>query len=183
MKNLLKSQRLIDLVKDEAIEFGDFELSSGLRSNYFIDMSKITNCSYSLNIIIQNLLYYLDGDIDWRCDSVGGPVLGAAPLIGGLLFAYDRHFASIGKLRGFLVRKEEKNGTFIEGNLKPGDNVLIVEDVVTTGTQTKRAIDIVEANGAHVRGVVAILDRMGGARELLGERFQAMMTVEDLGLK
>jgi len=142
-------KKLIDLVKEKAVGFGDFTLSSGMKSNYFIDMSKVTNCSYSLGLIVQNLLNYIN-DIDCQFDSVGGPVLGAAPLIGGLLFA--NHQANI-ELRGFMVRKEKKNGTFIEGNLLPGDNVLIVEDVVTTGTQTKRAVEIVEANGGIVKGI------------------------------
>lgn len=174
---------MFDLVKEEAVKYGDFTLSSGIKSHYFVDMSKVTNCSGSLDAILQRIIYHIDEGIGWRCDAVGGPVLGAAPLIGGLLAAHYRYFGSESSLRGFLVRKEEKDGTFIEGNLKPGDNVLIIEDVVTTGTQTKRAVEIVEANGGIVKGIIAILDRMGGAKELLGERFSSMMTIEDLEIK
>lgn len=180
--NPLKSAKLIDLVKEEAVRYGDFTLSTGIKSNYFVEMGKIVNNSNSLNCILQRILFYME-DIDWRCDVVGGPVLGAAPLVGGLLIAYQHHFGSASSLRGFLVRKEEKDGILIEGHLRPGDNVLILEDVVTTGDQTKRAVELVEANGGNVKGIISVLDRLGGAKELLGERFQSMMTIEDLEIK
>ena len=148
-------------------------------SDYFVDMSKVTNRSDCLDIITQSILNFLDYR-NIPLQSVGGPVLGAAPLVGGFVMAYQRQNCGVGLMRGFLVRKEEKNGELIEGLLCPGDNVMILEDVVTTGTQTKRAVDIVEAKGGRVRCIIAVVDRLAGARELLGDKFHSMMTIEDL---
>ena len=86
-------------------------------------------------------------------------------------------------LRGFLVRKEPKNGEYIEGFLKKGDKVVIVEDVVTTGTQVLNAIKHVEAAGGRVAGVLAVLDRLAGAKDKLADyHFRSLLTIEDLGI-
>jgi orotate phosphoribosyltransferase len=177
----LKNAKLIEHVKQYALQYGNFKLSSGAMSNYFVDMSKVTNRSDCLDIITQTILFWLEKQ-NWTCDAVGGPVLGAAPMVGGVLAAFHRHHYSMSLIHGFLVRKEEKNGELIEGILCPGDNVLIVEDVVTTGQQTKRAVDIVESAGGKVMGIIAILDRLNGAEYLLGDRFHSMMTIDDLGV-
>ena len=176
----LKNARLIDFVEEYALQYGNFELSNGSMSNYFVDMSKVTTRSDSLDLITQTILHWLEYEVDWPCHAVGGPVLGATPLIYGLVQAYQYYFHGMGLLRGFMVRKEPKNGILIEGDLRSGDNVLILEDVVTTGAQTKRAVDTVEAAGGKVRGIVAVVDRLAGAKQLLGDRFRSMMTIEDL---
>jgi orotate phosphoribosyltransferase len=120
------------------------------------------------------------------------PRAGWAPLVGGMLVAHARQYYGQGLLRGFLVRKAPKDenrawavdpGELIEGALCRGDNVLILEDVVTTGRQTKRACEVVEAFGAKVRGVIAVVDRQAVAAELLAPyNFRAMMTATDLGV-
>lgn len=189
----LHNHTLIELVKQYALKYGDFKLSSGARSHYFIDMSKAVNRSECLDLILTTIYGYLDYEVRWRsprtktqewpCNAVGGPVLGAAPLVGGMLATHARRYYGQGLLRGFLVRKEPKNGELIEGALCPGDNVLILEDVVTTGKQTKRAIEVVEEFGAKVRAVIAVVDRLAGAKELLAPwNFHSMMTIHDLGV-
>jgi orotate phosphoribosyltransferase len=167
------------MVKEHALLFGDFKLSSGQQSSYFIDMSKLTNHGEGLDIITLHLARWVDD-----ADAVGGPVLGAAPLVGGTLLAHRRqHYNLARPLRGFLVRKEPKDGEMIEGYLKPGDKVLMVEDVVTTGGQLMRAIRHVEGTGAQVVKAVAVLDRLGGAQELLKDyNFESLLTIEDLGI-
>lgn len=171
------NKELVELVKKYAVKYGEFTLSSGKKSNYFIDMSKVTNRSDGLRLIMLSLMQsFLGGSPNIQ--AVGGPVLGAAPIVGGLVALSKDPL-----LNGFLVRKEEKNGEIIEGVLNPGDNVIVVEDVVTTGAQVKRAVDIIEAKGGVVRLIIAVLDRLEGAKELLGDRFCSLMTIDDLDIK
>lgn len=176
----MSHSKLAEMVKEHALFFGDFTLSSGQKSNYFIDLSKLTNHGEGLDIITLHLARWADG-----VDSVGGPVLGAAPLVGGTLLAHRRqHYNLARPLRGFLVRKEPKDGEMIEGFLKEGDKVLMVEDVVTTGSQLMRAIKHVEGCGAQVVKAVTVLDRLGGAAELLKDyEFESLLTIEDLGIQ
>lgn len=178
----LQNATLIEMVKEHAVKHGKFPLSSGEVSDYFIDLSKITNRSDGLDIITQTILHWFEYEAGWCCHAVGGPTLGAAPLVGGLMMAYHRNHYGIGMMTGFLVRKEPKNGELIEGVVNPGDNVLIVEDVVTTGKQVQRTVEIVESFGGNVKGIIAVVDRLQGAKELLGDRFRSMMTIQDLGL-
>ena len=181
MVDWLRNAKLMAMVEEYALKYGDFPLSSGQRSHYFVDMSQITNRSDCLDIITQSMLHHLE-HADYSVQGVGGPVLGAAPIVGGFCMAYSRHYHNVGLMKGFLVRKEEKNGELIEGLLCPGDNVIVVEDVVTTGRQTKRAVDIIESKGGVVKAIIAVLDRLAGAKELLGDRFHSMMTIDDLGV-
>lgn len=179
----MKNSKLIDLVKEHAVKHGKFKLSSGQESDYFIDMSLVTNRSDALDIITFQIMLYLE-EKKLKIDAVGGPVLGCAPLIGGMLLTYARFYYGQGLLRGFLIRKEAKNEKLIEGDLREGDKVLILEDVVTTGLQVKRTCDIVESMGAKVCGIIAVVDRLAGAAELLSKwNYKSMMTIEDLEIK
>ena len=91
-------------------------------------------------------------------------------------------------LRGFIVRKETKQhgqGRMVEGPVEPGERVGIVEDVVTTGGSSLRAIEHVEAFGLHVDGVIAIIDRLEGGAEAFAERgykLRTLLTVADFGI-
>mgnify|MGYP001068209413 CR=1 FL=1 len=87
-----------------------------------------------------------------------------------------------------MVRKESKgHGTnqYIEGPVKPGDRVVVVEDVVTTGGSSLQAIERIEDFGMTVQAVVAIIDRMEGGREAFtdrGYRFESLLTIQDFGI-
>ncbi|HND55707.1 MAG TPA: phosphoribosyltransferase family protein, partial [Pirellulaceae bacterium] len=91
-------------------------------------------------------------------------------------------------IRGFIVRKEAKahgKGRDVEGPVKAGDRVVIVEDVVTTGGSSLQAIEKVEACGLKVLGVIAIIDRLeGGAAAFAakGYKLQTLLTIRDLGI-
>jgi orotate phosphoribosyltransferase len=175
------NQNLVKLIKEHALQYGDFKLSSGACSSYFIDMSKLTNQSEGLDVITSEILMRL-GRVGTDLDAIGGPALGAAPLIGGTLINYRRDSFGVAKnLRGFLVRKEPKDGHWIEGNLQINDKVLILEDVVTTGNQTLKAIQKTEEFGAKVVGVMAVVDRLSGAKELLKQwNYQSLLTIDDI---
>jgi orotate phosphoribosyltransferase len=90
---------------------------------------------------------------------------------------------------GFMVRKEPKgHGTnqYIEGPVKPGDDVVIVEDVVTTGGSSLKAIARVEEFGMKVRRVIAIIDRMEGGAEAFaahGYRLSSLLSIRDFGIE
>jgi len=181
--------RLRQIVTELAVQYGEFSLSGGGISSYFIDMSKVTFHSSGLELISDKILHLLCGPPfgDNFPDVVGGPVLGAAPIVGGILARYKQ--LSLKRplfnpvLRGFLVRKEPKNGQYIEGDLRPGDKVLMVEDVVTTGKQVKKAISHVLEVGAEVVGIVSVVDRLAGAAELLKDwPYKSLLTIKELGI-
>lgn len=121
----------------------------------------------------------------WRPQAIGGLTMGADPV------AYAVAAASFGAdlvIDAFSVRKEAKaygTGRQIEGNFQPGSDVVVVEDVITTGGSAKQAISAVETAGGRVLGVLAVVDREQGGREALeasSVRVVALTTASDLGL-
>ena len=171
-------RKLAELIAIYAVEYGDFELSSGLKSSYFIDMSKVTLWSTGLSLIAEQIWGRIR-QYGPFIDAIGGPSLGADPIVGAVL-----HSSMVGDpVRGFLVRKIPKNESYIEGLLQTNDKVFIVEDVVTTGNQTMNAIKRVEEVGAKVIGVIAVVDRLSGAKERLKDyNFQSLLTISDLNI-
>lgn len=194
-----KNDKLIEMVKEHSVTYGDFNLSSGLKSNYFVDLSKVLNRSDGLDVICESIFHFVKSELKLNIDAIGGPALGVSPLIGGTLIVFNRNFYGQALLNGFLVRKEDKKTKgqfnslfsqdyyqrslpegFIEGNLKKKDKVLMVEDVVTTGEQLFKACKIVEMIGAEVVCIISVLDRLNGAKEKLGDKYHSMLTIEDL---
>jgi orotate phosphoribosyltransferase len=140
-----------------AFKTGDFILSSGKKSNYYIDCRKITLHPEGSRLIAKIILEKIKG---LKVDAIGGLTLGADPITSSVV--------AISDLPGFIVRKKEKeHGTKqkIEGHLQPGWNVVIVEDVSTTGASALQAIEAVEAAGAKVVKVISVVDREEGAAE------------------
>ena len=169
------------LVKERALKFGDFTLASGQTSSYYLDGKQVALHAGGLRQIAAGFLE-LAGD--WAFDAVGGMSIGADPLIGAVLALSDRD-----DLVGVMIRKEAKGhgtGRFLEGPLRAGQTVLIVEDVVTTGGSSLRAIERVREFGADVCGVAAIVDRLqGGAAAFAaaGVPLRSLFTVEDFGIE
>jgi orotate phosphoribosyltransferase len=174
---------LIALVKEKALEFGDFTLASGKKAKFYLDCRRITLDSAGANVIAEGILELLGDDLP---DAVGGMAVGADPITAAVITVAGRQ----GKpLRGFIVRKEAKEhgkGRDVEGPVKAGDEVVIVEDVVTTGGSSLKAIDKVLAAGLKVREVIAIIDRLeDGAANFAarGYRLRSLLTINDLGLE
>ena len=119
-------------------------------------------------------------------DAVGGMSIGADPITSSVVTMSAVRGTP---LAGFMVRKEPKgHGTnqFIEGPVQPGDKVVIVEDVVTTGGSSLRAIERAEAFGLKVTGVIAIIDRMEGGAEAFakaGYSLSSLLTITDFGIR
>jgi orotate phosphoribosyltransferase len=122
----------------------------------------------------------------WRPASVGGLTMGADPVAYAIAAA---SFGSIAPVDAFSVRKEPKDhgtGRRIEGNFNPGDAVVVVEDVITSGGSAMTALAAVEAAGGTVLGVLAVVDREEGGKAVLetdGRRVVTLTTASDLGLR
>ena len=175
--------RLMELIRERALKFGDFTLVSGKKSTYYLDGKQVTLSAEGLLQISYGLLELLQ-DVDYS--GFGGMSIGADPIVGGVLTAGATQDRTI---QGFMVRKEAKgHGTqkFVEGPVQPGDNVVIVDDVVTTGGSAILAVDRVEEFGCKVVHAVGIVDRLQGGRQAFEARgipFSALLTVEDFGIE
>jgi orotate phosphoribosyltransferase len=163
-----------------SLQFGDFTLTSGRQSDYYIDGKQTTLRSRGAYLVAQLILDELKHT---GVDAIGGPTLGADPVIGAVMALAA--LANI-PLIGFIVRKEAKDhGTqrLIEGPLQPGMRVAIFDDTVTTGGSLKHAIDQVNAMQCLVVKVLAIVDRQEGAQQNFaqwGYPFHALFTIDEL---
>ena len=159
-------QRLVSLLAKRSARRGSFTLASGKQSSLYID-ARLTTMSPDGLSLIGPLGLDAIRNAPWPADSVGGLTLGADPI------AYAISYASAptaSPIRAFTVRKEAKahgTGKLIEGPFAAGDRVVVVEDVITTGSSAARAVDAVRAAGATVLGVLALVDRDEGGREFL----------------
>jgi orotate phosphoribosyltransferase len=178
-------ERLRRLLLERSVRRGDFVLTSGQRSSYYIDC-RLTTMSAEGQRLIGELGWRALRNAGWRPRAVGGLTMGADPV------AYAVAGASFGTelvVDAFSVRKEAKahaTGRLIEGSFAEGDNVVIVEDVITTGGSAQRAIASVEAAGGRVLGVLAVVDREEGGRTALeqsGKDVVALVRAGELGLK
>lgn len=174
--------RLRTLLLERSVRRGDFVLASGARSSYYIDARLTTMSGQGQLLIGRAGLAALD-HAGWRPASVGGLTLGADPVA----YAIAHAAALAGRsLDAFTVRKEPKAygaGRRVEGGFVPGTDVVVVEDVVTTGESALRAIRAVEGEGGSVLGVLAVVDRQEGGRERLatdGYRLVSLFTAKEL---
>jgi orotate phosphoribosyltransferase len=155
---------LLQLLRDRSLRRGDFVLASGVRSSYYID-ARLTTMSGAGQLLIGRLgLAAIDAHA-WMPDSVGGLTLGADPVAYAIVHAAA---AAQRALDAFTVRKEAKahgTGRLIEGNLQDGSDVVVIEDVITSGESALRAKQAVEEAGARVVGVLAVVDREQGGRD------------------
>ena len=155
---------------------GDFVLRSGRRSRYYLDKYRFTTEPG----LLRDIARALSPLIPRETQRVAGPELGAVPLATALSLATD--------LPSVLVRAEAKGyGTSrrFEGILEKDDNVVLVEDVLTTGGQAVESAQALRDAGANILLVIGIVDREEGAKEAMeraGFRFDALFTSTSLGL-
>lgn len=174
---------LIELVREKALKIGKFTLASGKEASFYLDCRQVTLDSRGANLIAEGFLDLLGENVP---DAVGGMAIGADPITAAIItLAGQRGLA----LNGFIVRKEAKahgRGRDVEGPVQEGQNVVIVEDVVTTGGSSLKAIERVEAFGLKVQEVIAIVDRLEGGREAFEERgyqLRTLFTIRDFGIE
>lgn len=175
---------LVALLGERSVRFGDFVLASGAHSSYYIDC-RLTTMSASGQILIGQLGLHALREAGWAPRSVGGLTMGADPV------SYAIAAASAGDwtpIDAFSVRKEAKQhgtGRVIEGNFTSGDDVVVIEDVITSGGSALTAVAAVRAAGGTVLGVLAVVDRDAGARakiEAEGVPVITLVSAKELGL-
>jgi orotate phosphoribosyltransferase len=176
---------LVELLKRDALRLGTFTLASGRTSHYYVDGRTVTLSSEGAFEVGRGVLERLR---DWPdVDAVGGLSLGADPIVGATL-ALAGEFGRAGLL-GFLVRKEaQSHGTarLVEGPIRAGMNVVVLDDVVTSGASSLKAVDAALELGCQVRGVIAMLDRLEGAAAAFAGRglpFRSLCTIRELGVE
>ncbi|MEX2316250.1 MAG: orotate phosphoribosyltransferase [Pirellulales bacterium] len=170
------------LIAEKALKIGDFTLASGKKSDYYLDCRLVTLDSAGAALVAEGMLDLLADDLP---DLVGGMAIGADPITAAIVtLAGLRNIP----LRGVMVRKEQKQhgtGRFVEGPYHEGESIAIVEDSLTTGGSSLLAIERCEAVGLKVIRVLAIVDRLEGARDAFAQRgyeLTTLFTVRDFGI-
>jgi len=176
-----KKDRLKHILLENSILRGKFKLASGKESDYYIDARLTTLDPEGVSLVADIFLEEIRRNP--LINTVAGHTMGADPIVGALLGVSHRGNYP---LRGFLVRKQEKEhgtGKLVEGNLRPGDNAAVVEDVVTSGGSVITAITAVKNTDATVRKVLVIVDREEGVAEKfrdMGIDFYAIFRISEL---
>jgi orotate phosphoribosyltransferase len=172
-------ERLIRELREHALVIGEVTLTSGQKAQYLVDAKRA---------ILQPAGFLALGELVRAeaqrvgATAVGGLTMGADPIACSAL-------AAGADVKAFFVRKEKKGhglGRWIEGpELAPGERCLVVEDVVTTGGSTIKAIERIREEGVEVAGVVTIVDRLAGGAEAIraaagGAPYTALVTIDDV---
>lgn len=162
--------RLLALLKERSIFYGDFNLSSGGKSRYYIDCKLTTldpEGAWLTGTVLHQLIRAEEKRRGVSVDAIGGLTMGADPI--ALATGMISHESGDAKpLRVFCVRKNPKahgQTKLIEGNFKKGDCVVVIDDVVTQGESTIKAIQAVEGEGGKVLFVTVLVDRREGGKE------------------
>jgi orotate phosphoribosyltransferase len=163
-------QRLLHLLKEKSFRYSPdkpFKLTSGRESPYYVDCRPVTHSAEGL-ALIGEIFFDLIKDLDVQ--GLGGLTMGADPIAhAAALISYQRGRP----VNAFSVRKFSKDygaGGLIVGDVHPGDRVVIVEDVVTTGNSTIKAITASREFGLEVVKVLILVDREEGGREEIAKQ-------------
>lgn len=155
-------------------------MASGGRSEYYLDCGNTAGSSEGA-FLIGEILYERTRGLG--VEAIGGPGDGSIPLSVSAMLAYDRRGLS---MKSFWVRHEVKNHgtlTLVDGWLPKGGRIVIVDDVLTTGTSALKAIQVARLSGCDVVAVIGLVDRLEGAEELLREydvdRYEAVFNIND----
>ncbi|MGN1362557.1 MAG: orotate phosphoribosyltransferase [Methanobrevibacter sp.] len=147
---------LIKILKENKVfEKGHFVLASGKESDYYVNMKKAITNPEILKTIAELISEKIEGE---DIDKIAGPALGAVPI--AVASSLNTEIPLL------MIRKEKKGyGTSkqIEGELNAGDNVIVVEDVTTTGGSLLKAINVIKDNGGIVKRAFVVVDREEGA--------------------
>lgn len=173
-------QHLLDLFCQVAYREGDFVLSSGQRSTYYINGKQVTLHPWGAVAVGRVLLPLLPAETT----AVAGLTLGADPIVtaASVVAAYEGR-----SIAALIVRKEAKgHGTqaYIEGLSLPANSpVVVLEDVVTTGQSALKAVDRLREAGYQVTQIISLVDRLQGGAELYqksGLDFQTVFSIQDI---
>ncbi len=161
-------KRLFEVLRAQAFFKGDFVLSSGKKSNYYLD-ARLVTLSAEGAFLCGKLL--CDIVKDKNPTAIGGPTLGADPMVGAVGAV---SFLEGAPVKTFIIRKEPKGhgkGKMVEGpELTAADRIVVIDDVATTGKAFIHSIDALAQDGLKPVACVCIIDRQDGAREALAAR-------------
>jgi len=161
------------LIACGAVRFGEFTLASGAKSNYYVDIKRASTDPKVLRLIGEGFAKHVGA-----AQRIAGMELGAVPLAAAASLASGVPF--------LMVRKKPKgHGTAsqIEGVFEPGMEVVVVEDVTTSGGSSAEAVKVLRDAGLVVRKVVTVVDRGAGATKAFGDmgcEFHALTTASEL---
>src|SRR3981081_975307 len=147
-------QELLKLLAHKSFRLGEFQLSSGTTSDYYIDCRTTTLDVRGAQLVGEVFLAEIR-EQGWEADAIGGLTMGADPIVVAVA-------VTSGTMHGFLVRKAEKQhgtGQRIEGFREKGAQVVIVDDVCTTGSSTVQPIEAAREYGFEVVGVMCLVER------------------------
>ena len=175
--------RLIELVIEKAFRYSEepvFKLVSGKMSRYYFNCKAVTLNPEGM-YLIGNILF--DSVKDANIHGIGGLTLGADPIAYAVAYT---SYLNKKPIEAFVVRKTPKShGTmqWIEGNIRSGDRVVIVDDVITTGQSTIQAIERAKEGGLNIIKIVTLIDRQEGGKEAveaLGYKVDAIITKDEV---
>ncbi len=172
----MTKNELIRRIKETSYLEGDFVLRSGKKSKYYLDKYLFEACPDILKALGEEFAKHITDDVT----LIAGAELGGVALAAATAMAADKNW--------IIVRNSKKGyGTskMVEGVLKPGDVVLLVEDIATTGGQVIEAAKIITEAGAKVERIVCVIDRKQGAEGNItqaGFTFDSILTKDDLGI-
>jgi len=178
-------RELIGLVEAKALKRGTFRLASGREASFYLDAKQVVLDAHGAMLVGRAILERLRS-LGPLPAAVGGMAIGADPITSAVITMAGVEGLP---LKGFMVRKEPKDhGTkkYVEGPVEPGQRVVIVEDVTTTGGSSLLAIDRVHEFGLVVERVVTVIDRLAGAKDAFAARgipLESLVTIRDLGLE
>ncbi len=144
---------------------GDFLLSSGIKSNFYLDLRKVTlssESSYYITYLFLNKIL----DLNSKIDFIGGPELSAVPIVSSII-SYSSLL--IFTIDGFIIRNERKeHGTnkLIEGHIKEKSNIIIVDDIITSGDSIFKSIDKLKDLNCNIKLIMSIVSRGNGIDKL-----------------
>jgi orotate phosphoribosyltransferase len=178
-------RELIGLVEAKALKRGTFRLASGREASFYLDAKQVVLDGHGAMLVGRAILERLRS-LGPLPAAVGGMSIGADPITSAVITMAGVEGLP---LKGFMVRKEPKDhGTkkYVEGPVEPGQRVVIVEDVTTTGGSSLLAIDRVQEFGLVVERVVTVIDRLAGAKDAFAARgipLESLVTIRDLGIE
>ncbi|MCE2791695.1 MAG: orotate phosphoribosyltransferase [Planctomycetota bacterium] len=180
---MYQADRLKELILQKAVKFGNFQLASGKTAKFYLDLRRVTLDGETANVIAHGVLGVLE-----RIgipDLVGGMAIGADPITASTItVAWQCGIP----LRGFIVRKEAKThgmGQMVEGPFEHDDRAVILEDVVTTGGSSLKAIEAARAAGLRIDHCICIVDRQQGGEEAMakiGVKLHSLFKLDELGI-
>ena len=178
-------ENFIEIIRERSFQYSSepkFKLTSGAVSNFYFNMKKTTQSPDGISLV-GKIVFEKIKELGLHPDAIGGLTMGADPIAYAVaLYSYSVQEP----IQAFVIRKEPKQHGLqlpIEGNVKSGDHVIVVDDVITTGGSTIKAINIAKENGLIIDAVIVLVDRceQSGRQniEALGYPVYDILTVYD----